>query len=270
MVAPTVIGPVCGSGRGDVTMTDTAVTNGTGYTYSVVTVNHLGTSVASQPSTRAMPMTTAASAAPAAPAQVTIAESGDHVVTLRWRAVPGAAQYTVTRSTMQADERGGFDPISAIRLATVTGDTFTDRTASNGRVYTYLVTAENAIGVSAASAPVQAMPVASAPTTAPTELASKWKDFRGGTGIVLTWKAVPGATGYVIYRSDSATATFAWPTEFRTALLETTFFDQGNTDKRAKVKGLDPTKDYSYQISAVTSGGVSPAAVLRVPAKTKP
>lgn len=269
VVAPLVIGPVCGSGRGQAVFVDTAVTTGTSYTYTVVAVNQQGASVGSQPTKQVIPSTSAPSAAPAAPSRVTVTESGDRHVALRWDAVPGAAQYTITRSTMQPDGLGGFYPISAIRLGTVNGTAYADRTPSNGRVYTYTVSAENAVGVSTASAPVQATPRTPAPTTAPTDLAGTWKDFRGGSGIVLTWKAVPGATGYVIYRSDAADPAFAWPTEFRTALLETTYFDQGNTDKRAKIKGLDITKGYAFQIWAVSTGGISPPAVVRIPPKTK-
>jgi fibronectin type 3 domain-containing protein len=267
VAAPMVVGPVCGSGRGQAMFVDTAVSNGTSYTYSVVAVNQQGTSAASQSTARVIPATSAPSAAPAAPSRVTVTETGDRHVALRWDAVSGAAQYTIARSTMQPDGLGGFYPISAIRLTTVSGTTYTDHTPSNGRVYTYTVSAENAVGVSTTSAPVQATPRTPAPTTAPTDLTGTWKDFRGGSGIVLSWNAVPGATGYVIYRSDAAAPTFAWPAAFRTALLETTYFDQGNTDKRAKIKGLDTTREYVFQIWAVSTGGVSPPAVVRIPPK---
>lgn len=267
IIAPTVTGPVCGSGRGDVVYLDTAVANRTAYTYTVVAANEQGASAASQP-TRAVPASNLSSTPPAVPVQVALT-AGDRVVEVRWGAVPGASQYTVTRSTMQPDGLGGFYPISNTRLATVRKTTYVDRSPTNGRVYSYSITSENAAGVSAASAFIQASPKAAAPTSAPTDLTGRWKDFRGGAGIVLTWQAVPGAIGYVLYRSESATPTFIWPTEFRTALLETTFFDQGNTSKQAKVKGLDQTKEYVYQISAVNTGGVSPSAVLRVPASAK-
>jgi hypothetical protein len=196
-----------------------------------------------------------------------VVSAGDRAVDVRWAAVPGAAQYVVTRSTMQPDGLGGFYPISTTRLTAVRATTHVDRLATNGRVYAYAVRSENAAGSSAPSAAVQASPKAAAPTTAPGAPTGRWKDFRGGSGIVLTWEAVPGATGYVLYRSGSVEPAFTWPTGFRTTLLETTFFDQGDTAKHAKVKGLDPAKDHVYQISAVNTGGVSPPVVLRVPAR---
>ena len=218
----------------------------------------------------ATPSAAMASIIPAAPQQLVVSESGDRLVAVRWSAVPGVSHYTVWRSTLHPDGLGGFYPIGTKRIATVGATTFIDRSPSSGRVYEYHVTSENAAGQSEASAKVQASPVPAAPSVAPAELSASWKDFRGGVGIVLTWKAVPGATGYVIYRSTATNPSFVWPADFRTALLETTWFDQGNTDKKAKVKGLDPTQDYAFQISAVNAGGVSPPTTVRVRAKNKP
>ena len=39
----------------------------------------------------------------------------------------------------------------------------------------------------------------------------------------------------------------------------------GVTDKKATVKGLDPTVSYSYQVTAVNVGGVSPPVSIRLP-----
>ena len=70
-------------------------------------------------------------------------------------------------------------------------------------------------------------------------LTGTWKKTRNGDAIMLNWAPVPGATGYVIYRSTGGAAEFKWPANFLTALVETTYTDQGNTDKGAKVKGLE-------------------------------
>ena len=98
-------------------------------------------------------------------------------------------------------------------------------------------------------------------------LTGGWKKFREGTGIVLNWSPVPGATGYVIYRSSTPNRSFSWPTEFLPALLETTYFDKGNTDKNAKVKGLNSGSDYYYQVTAVNAAGISPATTVQVAAQ---
>ena len=78
---------------------------------------------------------------------------------------------------------------------------------------------------------------------------------------------MPGATGYVIYRSSGeANTTYQFPAHFLTALVETTYTDQGNTDKNAKVKGLNASADYDYQVTAVNAGGISPPITVHVAA----
>jgi rhamnogalacturonan endolyase len=259
VISTEVTGPVCGSGRGDVTFTDTAVTNGMAYTYAVMTANGEGVSASSTSSAAVVPSSSAPNVAPTAPGNLLVTESGNHAVALGWSATAGAVQYAVMRSTLQPDGLGGFYAVGTKWLATVDATSLVDRSVSNGRVYEYYVVAEKA----------RASPRSPAPSTPPTKLIGEWKDFRDGTGIVLKWQLVPGATGYVIYRSESANPSFSWPSEFRTALLETTFYDKGDTAKHAKVKGLDPTKDYVFQVSAVNTGGVSAPGTLRIPARSR-
>ena len=75
-----------------------------------------------------------------------------------------------------------------------------------------------------------------------------------------------GATGYVIYRSTGSDRSFKWPENFLTVLVETTYIDKGNTEKGAAIKGLDNTRDYFYQVTAVNAAGVSSPATVRVAA----
>lgn len=89
----------------------------------------------------------------------------------------------------------------------------------------------------------------------------------GGSVITLHWSPVPGAAGYVVYRSNGTDASFSWPRDFLTTLVETTYADKGNTEKNAKVRGLDSGVAYSYEVTAVNAGGVSPPAVVRVPVR---
>jgi fibronectin type 3 domain-containing protein len=145
-----------------------------------------------------------------------------------------------------------------------TATSFTDRSPTDGRIYSYHITAVNAAGTSEPSAAVTAVPLPAAPTTAPATLTGAWKKTRNGDAITLSWTPVPGATGYVIYRSTGDAAEFKWPTHFLTALVETTYTDQGNTEKNAKVKGLDKASDYSYQVTAVNAGGISPSTTVHV------
>ena len=83
----------------------------------------------------------------------------------------------------------------------------------------------------------------------------------------MNWSPVAGATGYVIYRSSDPVPAFTWPDHYLTALVEIKYVDKGITDKNAALKGLDPRKNYDYQVTAVNAAGVSPPATVHVPAK---
>jgi hypothetical protein len=53
---------------------------------------------------------------------------------------------------------------------------------------------------------------------------------------------------------------------FLTALVETTYADQGNTDERTKVKGLDNSSDYFDRVTTVNADDVSASVVVQVAA----
>ena len=265
-VASGILAPVCGSGQSRTTFSDTTAANGTPYFYAIQSVNSGGHSVASAPSAGATPTSRLPANAPAAPAKLSVSKSGSHEVALAWNAAPGANFYSVWRTTLHIDGVGGADPLRTILMDETSGTSFTDRSPSDGRIYSYHITAGNAAGTSLASAAVTAVPLPTPPATAPTSLAGAWKKTRNGNAITLHWEPVAGATGYVIYRLTGGAVEFKWPTDFLTALVETTYTDQGNTDKSAKVKGLDNTSEYSYQVTAVNAGGISPPATIHVAA----
>jgi hypothetical protein len=270
-VATGLVGPVCGSGSGRATWTDTTVADGTTYFYAVQALNPGGRSAPSPSSAPAAPSVAhgaAASAAPPAPRDLRVTRSGHHQVALSWTPAPGADLHSVWRATLRSDNLGGEYALPrAILAGTTAGAEFVDTTPTDGRRYRYQVTATSAAGTGEPSEAVTAMPLPAPPATAPQPIVAGWKKFKDGAGITLSWPAVPGAAGYVIYRSTAAGETFAWPGDFHTALVETTWFDKGDTDKNAKVKGLDPTREYRYQVTAVNAGGVSPSATIRVPAR---
>ncbi len=266
-LAPEITGPVCGSGTGPATYLDTTAANGASYTYTVRSRNPIGQSAPSAPSRAAQPQATAPTGPPAAPAAPVITASSHHRVALRWSAVPGATGFRLWRTTMHTDGVGGTYPLRTILLDTTTAMESVDTSPSDGRIYSYHLTAVNAAGASQASPAVAAIPLPAPPTVATSGLSGTWTKTRGGPAITLSWSAVPGATGYVIYRSTKSGTTFTWPGDYLTALVETTYTDRGNTDKNARVKGLDLTGDYSYQVTAVNAGGVSPPATVHVGAR---
>jgi fibronectin type 3 domain-containing protein len=260
------IAPVCGSGESRTTFTDMTATNGTEYFYTVQSVNPGGHSAEATPSAGATPTAQLPANAAPAPTKLSVAHSGHHEVALTWNAAPGANYYRVWRTTMHIDGVGGTDPLRTVLMDETADPGFIDHSPTDGRIYSYHVTATNAAGTSAPSDAVTAVPLPPPPAAAPAALTGSWKKTRNGSVIMLTWSPVPGATGYVIYRSTGAVSEFKWPANFLTALVETTYTDQGNTDKGAKVKGLDNASDYSYQVTAVNAGGISPPTTVHVAA----
>jgi fibronectin type 3 domain-containing protein len=260
-------GPVCGSGPSWAAVVDASAVNGTTYHYRVHSVNPAGRSVASPPSAGATPRSDLAGNAPPPPAGLTVTGSGHHQVALSWAASPGADYYNVWRSTLHADGVGGSYSVGTILLEdAATGTRYTDHSPSDGREYRYHVEAVGAAGTSVPSDGVTARPLPSPPAAAPEALTGKWTNTRDGHAITLNWSPVPGAAGYVLYRTTGADTAFKWPDNFLTVLVETTYVDKGNTEKTAKVKGLDDTLDYSYRVTAVNAAGISPSTAVRVAA----
>jgi len=109
-------------------------------------------------------------------------------ILLAWAAVPNAASYAVYRD--------------GARVADAAGTAWTDMAVTSGHSYAYTVTALDAAGQSAPSAPASAVaPDPPAPLTPPVNL-----HVRGvwGTAITdaLAWTPVPNAASYSVYQSD--------------------------------------------------------------------
>ncbi len=130
------------------TSTDTSLTNGTTYYYVVSAVNSAGESPNSA-QVSAKPTTTAASAAPTAPANLSTT-AGNTQASLTWSASSGATSYNVKRST----SNGG--PYTQVGAPTSTS--YTDSSLTNGTTYYYVVSAVNSIGESANSAQASVTP----------------------------------------------------------------------------------------------------------------
>ena len=264
-------GAVAGSDVGTMTYTDMTAANGTPYYYAVVSANAVGKSPASPPSAPVTPAATVATGVPAAPAGLQITTSGHHLVALSWTASPGANYYSVWRTTMYPNGVGANYPLRTIALDDAAlKTTFADTTPTDGRIYDYFVKAVNVDGSSVPSASVTAKPVAPAPAAAPADLTGTWTSGRDGAGITLKWSPVPGAVGYVVYRSSKNDGTYTFPADFVTALMETTYTDRNKAPKRGSRNvddHLQPSSSNTYQVTAVNSGGISPPATIEVPAK---
>ena len=126
--------------------TDTGLTNGTTYYYTVAAVNTVGTSSQSAEA-HATPLLTA----PTAPVGL-VATPGNAQNSLTWTATATATSYNVYRSTTTGAE--GSTPIAS-NIST-TG--YTDSGLTNGIKYFYQIAAVNSAGTSVLSAEVNATP----------------------------------------------------------------------------------------------------------------
>lgn len=110
-------------------------------------------------------------------------------ILLAWNAAPDAASYAVSRD--------------GVKVAGVSGTAWTDMSVTSGQAYTYTVSALDAAGESAPSAPASAVAPSppAAPLTAPVNL-----HVRGVWGSPLTdalaWTPTPNAASYTVYQSD--------------------------------------------------------------------
>jgi hypothetical protein len=170
---------------------------------------------------------------------------GSGQVTVSWAAPAddgGSAieQYTATATP------GGATCITSTTSCTVSG-------LSNGVPYTFTVTAQNAIGVSApsaASAPVT--PTATAPPVQPPAKVKGVKaKVRKGT-VNITWKPVAGATSYRVRISKPG---------------GTTYKARKTTTKRVFRAKVREGKKYRFQVVAVNAAGRGPVTTIRFKGK---
>lgn len=268
-IATDIAGPVCGSDVSRMKYVDTNAANGTQYYYAIQSVNPEGHSANSADSTGATPSPSAPSGVPPAPQGLALVSSGHHAASLQWTAVPGANYYAVSRTTVRGNGLGATYPLRTVVLQDALADThYTDTTPTDGDLYSYTVQAVNAAGISAPSTGVDAAPNPAPPATAPQSLTGKWEQTRDGNVVVLNWDPVPGAVGYVIYRAKGDGAQFVFPDDFKSTIVETTYTDKSNKKfKNDNQRSLDPDADYSYQVTAVNTAGISPPASVHVGTK---
>ena len=170
----------------------TGLANGTAYTFTVTAANSVGTGPASAPSNSVTP-----AGVPGVPT-IGIATAGNAQATVAFTAPANnggapVTQYRATASPGGATNTGSGSPI------VVTG-------LSNGTPYTFTVTATNAAGTSAPSAPSNSVtPVA--PITVAATLMSPSGNVSTTTP-AFTWTAVSNATAYDVYVGNTAGTVF--------------------------------------------------------------
>ena len=169
------------------TYTDKTAKAGTTYTFAVKAVNANGESMTSS---------SCAGKLAAAPDNVTLtgAKAVSDGIQVTWQAANGAAQYRVYRKDAANPKWKG--------IATVTGTSWTDKTAKAGVTYTYTVRGISANGTLSpgfdTTGVSATIPGAPAPTT-PAEV-TLIGAVAGSDGITVKWKAAAGAKEYRVYR----------------------------------------------------------------------
>jgi fibronectin type 3 domain-containing protein len=235
----TPVGTVSGT---TLSFTDTGLTNGTTYFYTVKAVNSAGTSAASNEASATPTAVTAT--VPTAPQSLT-ATGASKSVQLSWSAPSSnggspITGYNVYRGTSAGGE--GTTPVGTVSGTTLS---FTDTGLTNGTTYFYTVKAVNAVGTSLPSNEANATPQATVPG-APTGLVAS----AGDTKVVLSW-TVPNSdggspiTGYNVYRGTSPNGEGSTPVA---TAVSSTFTDTGLTN------GIT----YYYKVAAVNAVGTSP------------
>jgi len=219
---------------------DTAVTNGTAYSYTVSAVDGSGNE---SPHSTAVMVTPQApiildTTPPGAPPSFT-ATPGDRKVDLAWNAASdntGVTAYEIYR--------GG------VQVAVVPGLSYSDTGLTNGTLYSYTVKARDAAGnVSTASA-ASATPADTTAPTVPSGLAAT----PGDAQVTLSWNASTdnvGVTGYKVYRGGVLVASPATPYYVDTGLTNDTAYSY-------KVAAVDGSGNASAQSGAVSATPVAP------------
>jgi autotransporter-associated beta strand protein len=214
---------------------DSAVTNGSKYSYAIEATNAAGTSSTSGALT-AKPVP---ASAPGAPVVTAVPSVG--AVTLKWGAVPGAVGYIIQSATAP----GG--PYTYVNVPTALTYGVTGLNADT--TYYYTVTAVNADSVSTSSTVS-----ATTPLGAPTGVVA----IAGNTQVTLSWTAVAGATSYTVQRGSVTGGPY--PTTFASA-------GPSYTDN-----GLTNGTEYFYIVAAnnASGAGINSSEVNATPVASVP
>jgi fibronectin type 3 domain-containing protein len=228
--------------------TDTGLTNGVTYYYTVTAVDSNGTSPLSA-QVSAMPTTTG----PPVPTGLTATPNGDTGVSLTWNSSINATSYNLFRSTVSGGE--GTTPYAE----NLSGTNYSDFGLNYGITYYYTVNAVDSIGSSAQSSQVSVVATDGIPL-APTGLTAT----AGNQQVALAWTPGNGATSYNIYRATTSNGEIIeLPTQ--TGITTTSNTDTGLTNGTVyyyKVigVGIGGSSNFSNEANATPTSGSPPPA----------
>ena len=239
------------------TFTDSGLVNGTEYEYRLTAVDTSDNESSPSPSVKATPRPAPDTVSPLAPKSFT-ASAGDGSVALGWAPNDESdlAGYRVYRQS--AD---GSWPATALHQASAPSTAWTDTSVTNGRSYTYRVTALDVTGnESPASVPASATPQAPADTTRPSAPAGLTASSLDG-GVSLAWTPSPenDVAGYRIYRR---TTSGDWPAKPLQEVSGTETVDRdvvAGTSYEYRVTALDTSLNESAPSASATVTPIVPA-----------
>jgi len=210
--------------------TDSGLTNGTSYSYTVDSVDKDGEGGSSRgvtavPGSAILPPTKLA-------ASFFYVGSGS-AVNLNWNAVSGATSYNIYRSTSSGGE-GSAPILTGIPPGSSSTSSYVDQFPSSTATYYYKITPVSANGEGQFSNEASATPGVQ-PLSRPT-----LHGLPGNAQMSLSWTAISGATSYNLYRNGAGTNQL-----YQVGLSTTSYPDTG----------LDMTQSYTYQVAGVNKDG---------------
>lgn len=120
---------------------------------------------------------------------VAVVSSGSSVINIKWKASKGASEYLIYRKT---GKNGTFKQVGSTKKKS-----FTDKGTSYGATYYYAVIAKNSAGKAASYQENVSV------TTGRRDVTLKAAVDKGESGVKISWKKDPDATGYRVYRKVS-------------------------------------------------------------------
>ncbi len=232
--------------------TDTGLTQGTTYTYTVTAIDAAGNR--SQPATLDATTTGVTAVddteAPTTPTNLTQTRSEAAKIVIRWEAATDNA--AVTSYEISRDNT----PIATKTATTASTYWQTDTGLTQGTTYTYTVTAIDAAGNRSQPATLDATTTGVAVGAAPAAPTGLRSTNQTRDRIVLNWAGSSGAVGYAIERDDG---------------LGVGFVEVGTKDSTASSvwftdQSVAAGTSYSYRVVAVSADGLrsEPGAPLTV------
>jgi len=198
---------------------NTDLSSGTAYYYKVAAYNSGGTGALSDYAY--------ATTLLGVPTGVTATANSESSITISWSSVTSATGYYIYRST----NGNAYDSVG-----TSATTSYTDTGLSSGTMYYYKVVAYN----SGETGNQSSYTYATTPPSVPTSVTAVANSV---SSITVSWSSVTGATGYYIYRSESADGTYAQVGTYTTATSYTnTYLSSGTT--------------YYYKVAARNNGGI--------------